>query len=382
MPGLALPLLETHRSSLETCVFCPKLCRAACPVSNAEASETVTPWGKMSTAYFTAREAAPLDAGHAATAWACTSCFACRDMCEHKNPVAVVLGDARVEAFAHGVAPRAAVELAERWFDRAAEVTEAIDVIATQTDTDRAQPTDAALLFGCGYARHAPDVARDAIRATIALTGSRLRPVRACCGLPLLQAGDHDGFVAAAKRLASEVAKAPRLIAVDPGCARTLLVEYARVGVKLPKVDLFLDLATAERHRLRALDPRELGAGDEAPRSSPRGAHVRWHDPCQLGRGLGRFDEPRAILERVTPGASGFTRDRVMSECSGGGGLLPITRPETSRAIADQRIADHRRAGGGVLVTHCAASLQRFRTAGEPAVDLTSLVARALGGRS
>jgi len=399
VPGLALPLLETHRSSLETCVFCPKLCRAACPVSNAEASETVTPWGKMSTAYFAAREVVPLDAGHAATAWACTSCFACRDMCQHKNPVAVVLGDARVDAFARGLAPKAAVELSERWFDRAAEVTEAVDVIATQTDTDRSAPTDAALLFGCGYARRAPDVARDAVRATIALTDAKVRPVRSCCGLPLLQAGDHEGFVAAAKRLASEVAKAPRLVAVDPGCARTLLVEYARVGVKLPKVELFLDLAMSERARLRALDPREIGGdpspvkdlsaapreGDAAPRSSPRGVRVRWHDPCQLGRGLGRFEEPRAILDRVTPGAAGFTRERVMSECSGGGGLLPITRPETSRAIAEQRIADHRSAGGGVLVTHCAASLHRFRTAGEPAVDLTTLVARAIapaGSRS
>jgi Fe-S oxidoreductase len=372
VPGLALTLLEPHRSSLETCVFCPKLCRGACPVSNVEATETLIPQGKMSAAYFALRGNVPLDKGHAATAWACTACFACRDMCEHKNPVATVLVDARAEAFANGVAPEAAVRLGEGWLARDAEVAEAVSVIATQTDTDRSAATDTALLFGCGYARRSPEVARDAVHATTALLGAKVRPVRACCGLPLLYAGDREGFIAAAKRLAAEVARAPRVVVVDPGCARTLLVEYARIGVAVPKVEVFVDIAARERGRLRTLAGHELAddGGDHR--------QVRWHDPCQLGRGLGKFEEPRAVLDRVAPGAAGFQRERVVGECSGGGGLLPITRPETSRTIAEQRIAEHRGSGGGVLVTHCASSLHRFRSAGEAAMDLTSLVARAL----
>jgi Fe-S oxidoreductase len=456
VPGLALPLLEPHRSSLETCVFCPKLCRGACPVSNAEASETVTPWGKMSVAYFEARGDVPLDREHAATAWACTSCFACRDFCEHKNPVASVLTEARAEAFARGVAPAAVARASERWSERARDAEHAMDVIATQTDTDRAGPSETALLVGCGYARWAPDVARDAVSAAAALTGGRVRPVRACCGLPMLHAGDVAQFVASAKRLAAEVAAAPRVVAVDPGCARTLLVEYARFGVRLPKVELFVDLAASSLQHLRQLSSAELAdvletASSSQLRQPSRGAEsgaaashaqhrqpntaaengtttspaqhrqpiagaesgaaasraqlrqptkeadpdlakapspqlrqpmsVRWHDPCQLGRGLGRYDEPRTVLERVAGNVGGFQREREAAECSGGGALLPITRPETSRAIAEARVAEHRRAGGGVLVTHCASSLQRFRTAGEAAVDLTTLVARALAAR-
>lgn len=379
MPGLALPLLEPHRRSLETCVFCPKLCRASCPVSNAEASETVTPWGKMSTAYFAARGDVPLDRDHAATSWACTGCFACRDACKHENPVAPVLMEARAEAFSRGFAPVEATRVSDRWPERAREVAYAIDVVATRTDTDRAAATESALLLGCGYARRAPSVAEDAVHAAVQLTGAKQRPARSCCGLPLLHAGDRDGFAAAARKFASEVARAPEVIAVDPGCARTLLVEYPRVGVRLPRVRLLVDLAAERASQLRALDPEELRelAGAEVASTT-----VRWHDPCQLGRGLGRFEEPRAILDRVAPGAAGFQRERAAGECSGGGGLLPVTRPDTSRAIADERIREHRSKGGGVLVTHCASSLHRFRTAGEPAVDLTSLVARALRPRA
>ena len=83
-----LPLLEPARSKLETCVFCPKLCRSACPVSNAEPRETLTPWGKMSSAYFAARGDVPLDESFARPAWACTGCFACRGSCDHQNDVA------------------------------------------------------------------------------------------------------------------------------------------------------------------------------------------------------------------------------------------------------------------------------------------------------
>ena len=56
-----LPALAASQHALETCVFCPKLCRTTCAVSNAVPSETLTPWGKMSAAYFMARGDVDLD---------------------------------------------------------------------------------------------------------------------------------------------------------------------------------------------------------------------------------------------------------------------------------------------------------------------------------
>ena len=102
----------------------------------------------------------------------------------------------------------------------------------------------------------------------------------------------------------------------------------------------------------------------------------------QLGRGLDRYDAPREILARITGRPpEEFIHRREHADCSGGGGLVPATRPASSAAIADGRIAEHRALGGGLLVTHCAQSLRRFRTRGEPAEDLASLVARAVTPR-
>jgi Fe-S oxidoreductase len=387
VPELRLKLLEPHRASLEKCVYCPKLSRAACPVSNVEANEAVTPWGKMSMAYFAARGDVPLDAAHAEPAWACSACYACRERCDHRNEVATVLADARAELFVAGLSPPAAEAAARSFWARGDALRRAIDALEEDRRADRLGPTGAlapvAVLIGCGYVRHAPQVAREALEAVEVLLGAPARPVRACCGLPLLYAGDRRGFEEAARRLASEVASAlgggpprapgqrgaagaeeARFVAVDPGCARAVLVEYPRVQVEAAKPELFLDLAMDASERL-----------SQSTSTRP----VRFHDPCQLGRGLDRRDEPRAILARITGRPpEEFIHRREHADCSGGGGLLPATRPKTSAEMADRRIEEHRGLGGGLLVTHCAQSLRRFQSRGEPAEDLVSLVARAV----
>ena len=361
--SLRLPLLEPHRASLETCVYCPKLSRAACPVSNAEASETVTPWGKMSMAYFAARGDVPVDKVHAAPAWACTGCFACREACDHKNEVAPALMDARAAMMDLGAAPAPAQAVVDRWPARQIALAAAVAALETEGASSSGREP-AAVLVGCGYVERSPEVAKDALRAAAFLLDRPVRPVRACCGLPLLYAWDRSGFADALRVLAREVAAAPAFVAIDPGCARALLVEAPRVGVDVLKPEIFVDLAARSLDRLRPIESA---------------APVRYHDPCQLGRGLGRYDEPRAILKRITGAApERFLRERAQGECSGAGGLLPATRPESSRAIADARIAEHRERGGGTLVTACASSLHRFRTRGEAAEDLVSLIARAV----
>ena len=364
LANFQLPLLEPHDASLQKCVYCPKLSRAACPISNVEANETVTPWGKMSMAFFAARGDVPIDRVHADPAWACSACYACRERCDHRNEVATVLTDARADLFARGVAPAGAQKVASRWPAKAAEAARSTRELSGETPGAGA----VAVLIGCGYIRRAPEVARDALRATAALVGGRVRAVEACCGLPWLYAGDREAFAAAARRLQAEVSSAPRLVAVDPGCARAVLVEYRRLGVPVIEPELFVDVALAQAGRLR-----RLGAG------ATGSAEVRYHDPCQLGRGLGRFDPPRELIERITGAAPReFLYRREHAVCSGAGGILPATRPETSRTMADERIAEHRARGGGTLVTACAGSLHRFRSRGEPAADLVTLVSRAL----
>jgi Fe-S oxidoreductase len=357
-----LPLLEPRAETLEKCVYCPKLCRAACPVSNAQQVETLTPWGKMSMAYFAARGDVPIDRTHAEPAWACTGCYGCKERCDHKNEVTPVLLTARAELYERGVAPEGAIRAAERARERADDIAAAARALGSSPGAT------AALLVGCGYLVHHPEVAARAKAVTEKLLGKPVRVVEGCCGLSSQLAGDAPTFKDRASALAREVDGVEEIVAVDPGCAGALLRDYDKVGVTVKPPRLLVDLA---HEKIADFTPAAGGSTTEPP---------RYHDPCQLGRVLGKYEEPRALLERIAGAPPReFERNRERADCSGGGGVLPLTFPEASRGAAASRIAEHRRLGGGAVVTACASSLRRLKTEGADVEDLVTWLARGLG---
>jgi Fe-S oxidoreductase len=142
---------------------------------------------------------------------------------------------------------------------------------------------------------------------------------------------------------------------------------------------------------------QRLSSGESGTpaRADRNGRVVLWHDPCQLGRGLGIYEAPRAVLTRVLGRAPGeLTPSRDQAVCSGAGGLLPSTMPAVARAIARARLDDARRTAKDerdgrivTVVTGCASSLMALRKAAagahDPHVeveDVVSYVARACSG--
>jgi Fe-S oxidoreductase len=161
----------------------------------------------------------------------------------------------------------------------------------------------------------------------------------------------------------------------------TLRRRYPDAGVELPaNVELLVEIAARELASLSHV-PRKVDAGAGAAAGAGAGT-VRWHDPCQLGRGLGVYEAPRAVLTRALGEPPGELHDaREHAPCSGAGGLLPSTMPDVARAIADARLEAHARAGGGRIVTACASSLlalrKRAAASGIAVDDLVTWIARA-----
>ncbi len=359
-----LRLLQASTRALETCAYCPRLCRAACPVAEAESSETLTPWGKMLLAWHETRGEVPLDAEHTRSAWACTSCAACRERCDHQNPVAGTLLDARADYFEAGLAPEAARRVAETHDERMQAVAARIAELRREPGVAADSPTG--LLLGCGYALELPEEARAAIRVAVALVGP-VRLIEGCCGQALDAAGARAAGDRSRAALARETAGCgvKTLLVVDPGCAVTLSFLPLAPPAALTMQPL-VALAASRLARFRAVP--ELA-----------GAALRWHDPCQLGRGLGLYDEPRALLARVAGRAPDeFGTRREFARCSGAGGLLPVTEPEVAARIAATRLAEHEAEGGGTVVTACASSVRHLRRSGATVVDLVSLLAQGL----
>lgn len=367
MSGLHLPLLSKRRPELETCALCPKLSRAVCPVSNADGKETTTPWGKMSAAYLLERGAVEATPEQAWPPWACTGCFACRQRCELGNDVAGTLLDARADLMANGLAPAAATGMVQKHRDRVAASDDALDAAIDGARSRGAKIEPGAptrLLVGCLSARTSRETATDAIVATARLSGA-IDVVRGCCGSPLRSAGDREGFVRSARAIADRVAGAKELVVADAGCAHAIAKRYADVDAALPiPVVHLVEVAARALPRLKPIAME---------------GEVRYHDSCHLGRGLGLYDPPRAVLGAILGRSPAeFARRREDATCAGGGGGLPVTDPGTARAIANARLSQHAEEGGGAVVTTCASSRKLLAKDGAPVYDLATLIARSL----
>jgi Fe-S oxidoreductase len=113
---------------------------------------------------------------------------------------------------------------------------------------------------------------------------------------------------------------------------------------------------------------------------------VTYHDPCRLNKRKGVHAAPRELL-RAVPGIEFKDVDHVTqwSYCSGGGGGLPIEKPEITAEISNRRVAKAQRLEVDTLISACPWSERPLTEAGERAeqplevLDLFELVARSAG---
>lgn len=311
----------------------------------------------MSLAWLARRGDVRVDTEHLGLSWACSGCRKCQEECEHKNPVFETLLDARADAVRARLQPPRIgklLSLLPSMDRRRAEALRKLEQISGVDHKARR-----GLLVGCGYVKHAPAVARDIVKVAVRVH-EKVRVVRECCGLPWLYAGDRLGFEVAQARLRTELFGLEEVSVADPGCVRHVPPEVRAVPLVTllgERVDLFPALSAA------ALN----------------GGLFRFHDPCLLGRGLGVYEAPRRLLERLLGRApEEFVEHRQHSNCSGAGGLLACSFPTLSKEIGRARVEEHEAAGGGTIVTACAMGLHQFARLGRPSVDLHALAARAI----
>jgi Fe-S oxidoreductase len=83
------------------------------------------------------------------------------------------------------------------------------------------------------------------------------------------------------------------------------------------------------------------------------GMKVTWHDPCDLSRGLGIIEEPRAILEKLGCEVVEMKNSKKQSRCCGGGGGILMSDESLSDKIALVRIKEALETGVDTVVTSC-----------------------------
>ncbi len=127
--------------------------------------------------------------------------------------------------------------------------------------------------------------------------------------------GDRDAEVKVTKEVVEEAeALAPRALVILDGGHPYSYFRFEATNTlrrKFPFEVLHVTELLAryfEEGRLRAV--RKVGG------------RVTWHDPCQLGRRAGVFEEPREILRQITSDFRELPHKKAGSYCCGGGGFM------------------------------------------------------------
>jgi dimethylglycine catabolism B len=354
--------LEPHRREYAYCADCPKLCRFACPVSDATKTETTSTWGKMSVAHRVLNGQRPIDAESAKALHACTGCMRCTELCKHHNKPADALFAARSESIARGVQPAGAASTLATFAQAQNPFGVQLQPLVQSWRADA--PVRYPFFPGCTSLVKRTELVEQTLKVSSAF-GAPMGVSRAasrCCGYPLYAAGAFELFESHAAAFAEAIAPYPELVALDPGCAYTLKVVYPRFQVK----------PSARIRTLYEVLDENL---PHAPLKPPLDEAVAYHDACHLGRGLGQYDEPRRLLRRAAATVSEAWSNAELAGCSGGGGLLPRTLPDTSVEVA-RRLAADVSPGGAPIATACPTSRRMLERAGRPAVDLVAVLAK------
>lgn len=214
-----------------------------------------------------------------------------------------------------------------------------------------------AMLTGCIMPFAYPRVHRATVRV-LARNGCRVTAPAAqvCCGALHAHAGDRQ----TARRLAR--ANIDAFLAEKPDA---IIVNSAGCGAAMKEYGELLADDPAYRERAhdfaaRVRDVSEfLAALPFEPPAASLDATVTYQDSCHLAHAQRVTLEPRAIL-RAIPGLRLVEMARP-DRCCGSAGVYSLTQPEMSLQLLDDKMADVRGTGAGVIATAnpgCMAQLQ------------------------
>ncbi len=185
-----------------------------------------------------------------------------------------------------------------------------------------------------------------------------------CCGRPLILAGQHD---AASKLIANNTRKilgsgAKRLVVSCPICYKVFREDYELGNVEVVfHADYILNLIKEKIIKLE--------------KSSKR---IIYHDPCELGRGSGMFEQPREVL-RATGNVIPIKNEKEKAYCCGGSlGNLKISQQERSM-LRTQAVDDYLQYRPDVLATACPLCKKTFaRHRGIQVMDIAEIVVNSV----
>ena len=186
-----------------------------------------------------------------------------------------------------------------------------------------------------------------------------------CCGRPLRLTGETDSAQKMVDYNKALFAKhnITTLVTSCPICLRVLRDEYNLEGIEVLHHSEYI-LRLMRQGRLRVRYSSELS--------------FTYHDPCELGRGSGIYDEPRAVIEAIGQLLEP-EHNRKNAFCCGSSVANTAINDAQQLTIAQHVAAELDSTGAETVVTACPQCKKAIvRGSKRPVMDLSEIVAQNL----
>jgi len=293
--------------------------------------------------------------------WACTTCYACQQVCpvanEHIDKVIdlrrnLVMEQASIPETAEG-ALRSIEDRGHPWRGTTLSRTDWAEGLGIKT---LAEDSDIDILFwvGCTGALEDRSIkVSQAVAKLLKLAGIKfgiLGAEESCCGEPARRLGNEYLFqIQAEKNI--ELLKnynVKRIVTACPHCYNTIKNEYPQFGGEFEVIhhtDFIAQLL--KQGKLRII--------------KGIGGVVTYHDPCYLGRYNGIYQPPRQIITSIPDMTMvEMERNREGGFCCGGGGGHMWLEERIGRRINELRTEQAMETEAQIVVTACPFCLQMF----------------------
>jgi Fe-S oxidoreductase len=323
------------------------------------------------------------------SAWACTTCNACIEVCPVGNEQMLHIIDVRRERVLGAAEFPKGLQNTFNHMERAGNPfgMPVEERVAWTKDLPFAVPTladkpDPEVLYwvGCAVAfdPRAQKIARS--MATIfnaaRLDWAVLGKDEQCTGDTARRTGNEYLFVQMAEANISVLneIKAKTIVTTCPHCFHTIANEYPQFGGDY-----------VVKHHTDFID--ELVKGGKIKVDAGSDGSVTYHDPCYLGRHNGIYDQPRGLIESTGAKLTEPDRSRSNSFCCGaGGGQFWKEEEKGKERVSTNRYRELKQTGAKTVATGCPFCMRMLteETAKEEpetameVLDIAEIVARSL----
>lgn len=322
------------REQLLQCSRCG-FCQAVCPVYGATLRPAYNARGKMLLLKEVMDGKIELNDELIETIFQCTTCASCTTNCPSGVKVPEVIKQARRDMVNVGSCHPA--------FKGMNEVLQKSSNIYAEDDTpdfDREKGRKAAYVYfvGCVGLYREDESTESTLEVLDHLGVDYTLIDEACCTGVLEDVGYQINLDLAKRNMDAIVATGAKTVITGcPYCFRTFnnKPQFAPLKDRGIKVIHLTQL-------LKDLDP--------GVRTDRR---VTYHDPCDLGRHCGIYEEPRDVIRKIAPNFVEMPHHHGESLCCGAGGGVRGAYPKNSLAMARRRLKDVEDVGAEVVLTEC-----------------------------